>query len=1563
MKKVIYSSKLVLIAVFLICSKLSIGQITVSTTSAFANNNGSGTVTFNFENTNTSDILITDIEGIVGTTATVSVDFWYKPTPVNGSPGNISVANGWTLVATGSIAGVANTTTSTTQSFFTGLSFNVPAGTTYGFAISAYNGTAGVQRYHTIVAPNLPTVTLSAGGCNIITGTNIGFGGGAPPTTPTNTPRGWLGSISFIPATPCTTPPNAGSAMANDSTVCPNSNFTLSLTGNTIASGLSYQWQSSTNNSTWTNIAGANTINLITAQTTDNYYRCYVTCAGVTDTSSSVQILTNTFISCYCTSFPTGTAGSDIGNITVATLNNGVAGAAINNPASTNTYTDYSALPATNMTQGASYPLTVTQINSAGFTVNYATAHLDFNQDGIFDPVTETFTIGGTTAAAGGNIVTGNIAIPFTALLGQTRMRIVLRATGSATQSPCGTYATGETEDYLVNILAGPVCAVPPVAGNALSSNAQVCSGTTVTISLNGNSIGSGQTYVWQSSPDNINWTNTAQSGTFFNVSVTSTLYYRCIVTCSGNSDTSTVAVAALSPPTLCYCITGLGGGNCGVNLVTVVEFAGTTLNSVSADTCTFTTGNTLTVYPPSGNTTGSLIQGITYNLNVTLSSSSIVSVWIDFNQNGIYETTEWTQVAVSSTAGTPNTVPILIPFTSGLGQTGMRIRSRGIGNVNAAPDACTNFGSGETEDYVITLLPNVPCSGAPNAGTTTSTVIAACPNVPYSLSLSGSTLASGLTYQWQSSANATVWNNIVGATSFSHSASQTSDTYYRCIVSCSPASDTSTVLLITTNSFFTCYCASNATDPADSDIGNVSISGLNNGSATPATNNPLSNNTYTNFTSVPAPVLLQGINYPISISQMNLAAFLACNVKVFIDYNRDGIYTQGTEEVFSSQSSATPGGNVMSGNVLIPLTASIGTTGMRVVLVEGTASTVLPCGTYFNGETEDYIVDIQVPQACTTPPVAGAAVSSSASVCPNIPFDLNLTGSANASGLTYQWQESTNGTTWTNIPGAISILHSYSQIYTNYYRCIVTCSGVSSTSTPVLVSSGSFFNCYCNSGATNTVDDDIGNVTFGLLNNGIATPSTQNPNSVNTYTDFTNLPPYSYIQTLTYPISMTQINSGGFFTCSGAIFIDFDHDGIFDPSTESVLSGTTAAGTLTLSSAVTIPLTALTGITRMRVVLKEGATPAAQPCGTFTWGETEDYLINILAPNSCSIPFIAGFAKSSTNLVCTSDIFTLSLDSLPPDTGFTFQWQQSFDNINWTSIPGATVQIYNGSQSFDSWYRCNVTCNGGTTVSSAAVNILNKAVTLCNYCNTGISGNCSTNYFLDSLAIGGTTFNNAATGCAANAGFAYSKYPISGNTTTDLARGNYYDLFVKTAGSCNISVWIDYDQSGTFDAKEWIQVSQATDSAVTATVPLVIPSVGNAKLGTTGMRVRSRKAGNLNLGADGCSAYGSGETEDYFVTLVDAISVGKELANDQNVKIYPNPTNGIVSVEYRSLDSKTLKVSIMNPAGQVVFADNNDKFKGVFSAKLDLSNYSKGIYFVQFVEDNKVVNKKIILN
>lgn len=139
---------------------------------------------------------------------------------------------------------------------------------------------------------------------------------------------------------------------------------------------------------------------------------------------------------------------------------------------------------------------------------------------------------------------------------------------------------------------------------------------------------------------------------------------------------------------------------------------SGTTLNATGLS-CAATGGQAYASYPATGTNTGAISGGVPYTLSVTLTGSSIVSVWIDYNHNFVYEASEWTQVAAASPTGTPVRATLLVPTTAVQGPTGMRIRSRGASNPNGAADACTSFGSGETKDFTLTV-------GAP----------AACPSV-----------------------------------------------------------------------------------------------------------------------------------------------------------------------------------------------------------------------------------------------------------------------------------------------------------------------------------------------------------------------------------------------------------------------------------------------------------------------------------------------------------------------------------------------------------------------------------------------------------------------------------------------------------------------------------------------------------------------------------------------------------------------------------------------------------------------------------------------------------------
>ncbi|MDB5233644.1 MAG: hypothetical protein JWR44_637 [Hymenobacter sp.] len=74
-------------------------------------------------------------------------------------------------------------------------------------------------------------------------------------------------------------------------------------------------------------------------------------------------------------------------------------------------------------------------------------------------------------------------------------------------------------------------------------------------------------------------------------------------------------------------------------------------------------------------------------------------------------------------------------------------------------------------------------------------------------------------------------------------------------------------------------------------------------------------------------------------------------------------------------------------------------------------------------------------------------------------------------------------------------------------------------------------------------------------------------------------------------------------------IYIDYNKNGLFTDAGELVVSGSSASAA-TLSGTFTVPTTARNGTTRMRVVMSDNT--ATTSCGTFSYGEAEDYTVNI---------------------------------------------------------------------------------------------------------------------------------------------------------------------------------------------------------------------------------------------------------------------------------------------------------------------------------------------------------------
>ncbi|MDB5267743.1 MAG: hypothetical protein JWP58_783 [Hymenobacter sp.] len=281
-------------------------------------------------------------------------------------------------------------------------------------------------------------------------------------------------------------------------------------------------------------------------------------------------------------------------------------------------------------------------------------------------------------------------------------------------------------DNVRLDVLAGvPSCVTNLVPANGATG--VVRSPTLTWTSGSGVATGYDVYFGTTATPPLVSANQSAQSYTPTVALAANTLYYYQVVPRNANGAATGCSVNSFTTTsTFVYCNSGLGD-YCGTADVVNVTVAGTGLNN-SGVTCNSSNGSAYTSFPATGTATGTLQRGISYQLSVTTAAAGIISVWVDFNQNGTFEASEWTQVATASVAGQPATATILVPATAVLGQTGLRIRSRSTGNTNGSGDACTLFGSGETEDYIVTIGAAPACApptalGAANVSTTTASL------------------------------------------------------------------------------------------------------------------------------------------------------------------------------------------------------------------------------------------------------------------------------------------------------------------------------------------------------------------------------------------------------------------------------------------------------------------------------------------------------------------------------------------------------------------------------------------------------------------------------------------------------------------------------------------------------------------------------------------------------------------------------------------------------------------------------------------------------------------------
>jgi trimeric autotransporter adhesin len=244
-------------------------------------------------------------------------------------------------------------------------------------------------------------------------------------------------------------------------------------------------------------------------------------------------------------------------------------------------------------------------------------------------------------------------------------------------------------------------------------------------------------------------------------------------------------------------------------------------------------------------------------------------------------------------------------------------------------------------------------------------------------------------------------------------------------------------------------------------------------------------------------------------------------------------------------------------------------------------------------------------PVACTATTPTGLTASSITST------SASLTWTAVA-GATYDVRyKATSSATWTTVAASGNSVSLTGLTAATAYEAQVA-SKCSDGTTSAFSSSATFTTnsvvlTYCASKGNNVADEYINRVQLGSINN----LSGANAG----YGNFTSLST-NLTRGVSSTITVTPAWTGTVYSEGYSVWIDYNQDGDFTDSGEQVWTRA-ATRTTPVSGSFTVPSTALIGQTRMRVSMKYNAIPTS--CETFTYGEVEDYTVNIQSAASAT--------------------------------------------------------------------------------------------------------------------------------------------------------------------------------------------------------------------------------------------------------------------------------------------------------------------------------------------------------
>ncbi|WP_299524207.1 GEVED domain-containing protein [uncultured Lutibacter sp.] len=843
-----------------------------------------------------------------------------------------------------------------------------------------------------------------------------------------------------------------------------------------------------------------------------------------------------------------------------------------------------------------------------------------------------------------------------------------------------------------------------------------------------------------------------------------------------------------------------------------------------------------------------------TPNTNITWNANQLQTVtWDVAGTAGAAVNCQTVNILLSTDGG--NTYPITI--ASGIANNGSAQITvpNNIGTQNRIKVEAADNIFYDVSNSNFTIAGEVVCNATVPTGLAFSNV-----------SASGATLTwnsvSGATYNVQyRQVGTSTWTTVnSGVTSTNLTGLNTLTQYEAQVqsVCTSGSSAFSTSVNFTTLDQVLTYCASKGNSVADEYISNVQIGTINNSSN--------GSNGYTDYTSI-STNLNKGDAITITVTPTWTGTVYSEGYGVWIDYNKDGDFTDAGEQVWTKAASKT---TPVSGTFTVPSGAVTGTTTMRVSMKYNGIPTA--CEAFSYGEVEDYTVVLMDSAPDTQAPTAATLTSSNIT---ETTVDLSWSGSTDNIGVT-GYDIYKDNTLLTSITGNSYQATGLTDATTyNFKVKAKDASGnISTDSNIVSVTTLTAPDTQAPTAATlthsNITETSVDLAWSGSTDNiGVTGYDIYKDNVLLTSVTGTS---YQVIGLTNGTVYNFKVNAkdaaGNISTDSNTVSITT----VTSPDTQAPTAPVLTSNNITETTVdlVWSSSTDNVGVTGYDVyknnVLLTSVTGTSYQATGLTSGSS--YNFNVKAKDA------AGNISANSN---TETITTVTPDTQAPSspivttsnitqTTVNLSWNASTDNVGvtgydvyknnvlLTSVTGTSYQatLLTAATSYNFNVRAKDAAGNISNSNTVTISTLTQSLTYC-----ASKGNSVADEYISKVQIG--TINNSSAG-----GNGYSDHT---SISTNLDKGEQATITItpKWNGSLyneGYSVWIDYNQDGDFtDAGEQVwtkSASQTTPVSGSFTIPT------SATNGATRMRVSMKYNGIPTA----CEAFSYGEVEDYTVVL-----------------------------------------------------------------------------------------------